>query len=152
MDWVLKSIITDEFRNNVYDENWSRNPDEYNKQGMLMAFTIGSSDPMVLERSEEEQYCRYPKRELFIWGPMNYIGVFTRDTMMHPDVFSPWYILSYHDSCWREDGIGRFLNYVGNCSSLCGPLNHWYEKIPVPDDCRKLVEEYPGHERHPVIR
>ena len=116
MDWVLKSIITDEFRNNVYDENWSRNPDEYNKQGMLMAFTIGSSDPMVLERSEEEQYCRYPKRELFIWGPMNYIGVFTRDTMMHPDVFSPWYIAPGVVT-WIETGVPEIAvkDDIGRC-------------------------------------
>lgn len=148
MNWILEGIIASEFGNNVRNRDWNKIPTTH---GMLMSFTIGNDDPMAFETNEEELYHRYPTRELFIWGPMNYIGVFTRDRMIHPDESSPWYILSYHDSCWREDGVGRFLRHVGKNSSLRGSVNHWYGKFAVPDACRQLVKEYPDHDRHPVI-
>lgn len=149
MNWILKEIITKEYIKNVYHENWSKNP---NNEGMLLSFSISKGEDIVIE-VVGEFYNRYVRRELFIWGPNNYIGVFTRDVALHPDIVSPWYILSYHDPCWREDGVGRFLKYICICSSLSsGNFSNWYDVIPVPKECRKLLMDYPKHERHPIIK
>jgi len=38
-----------------------------------------------------------------IHAPANYVGVYLQKGK------GKWECISYHDSCWRSDGVGRFL-------------------------------------------
>jgi len=49
--------------------------------------------------------------ELLLYAPGNYVGVYTREAKLgRKIVFGKWKCLSYHDSCWRTDGVGNFFS------------------------------------------
>jgi len=41
--------------------------------------------------------------QMLIHAPANYVGVYARKEK------GKWKCISYHDSCWRSDGVERFL-------------------------------------------
>lgn len=41
---------------------------------------------------------------LILWAPDNYVGVYVKDGG------KPLALKSFHDSCWRSDGVDRFIN------------------------------------------
>jgi hypothetical protein len=81
---------------------------------------------LLIEFSKNSDSERYPSYELMIFGKYNCTGVYLRDKLLHPDEVSDWFCLSYHDSCWKQDGVEMFLwraekeivcfRYIGNLS------------------------------------
>lgn len=86
--------------------------------------------------------------QLAVYAPMNYVGVAWREgPRVHPTSFvqtdpvTPWTKLSYHDSCWRSDGVERFLwderdqiAYIDDMFS-----DDWYSVLTAPDDLIECI-------------
>ena len=115
----------------------------------------------------------YRWREILIFGPMNYIGVWMRDCWnvipledlqwdeeQQDDVIKPgrnykagnseWQCLSYHDSCWG-DAINRlFSNTSGEIQSLRIPLGHegWYERLTLDAEKIRHLLDIEAERRH----
>ena len=115
---ILSSIVCDSFERNV-------------GRGQ-----INSTEPkaLVLEFNSRINYEKedgYRYRDLLIYAPQNYVGVYTRERWHTrandpPDLVSErnsysnanyqyttggteWEVLSYHDSAWRTDGVDTFF-------------------------------------------
>lgn len=94
----------------------------------------------------------YRNLEMVIFAPGNYVGVWTRETWdVIPedeldvdddgDTFirkdspgyrkgkSDWVQRSYHDSGWRNDGVGRVLSENRDRISTIQAINHWFELV-----------------------
>lgn len=105
---------------------------------------------LSLDYNKEEGYRQL---EVVIYGPMNYVGVYIRetwtvialedleddgegDTFVKPgkdynEGHSEWTTLAYHDSGWRTDGIDEiFRKYEKRITGFNGPS--FYEVIDVP--------------------
>ncbi len=46
---------------------------------------------------------------MLIHAPMNYVGVYIQTGNLRGTEYGKWECISYHDSCWRSDGIQDFL-------------------------------------------
>jgi hypothetical protein len=49
--------------------------------------------------------------DMLIHAPYNSVGVYTRKVKLSPgsEIFSKWELISFHDSCWRSDGVEQIL-------------------------------------------
>lgn len=47
---------------------------------------------------------------MLIHAPMNYVGVYVQKGDLRGTQYGKWECMAYHDSCWRSDGVGRFLS------------------------------------------
>lgn len=47
---------------------------------------------------------------MLIHAPMNYVGVYIQKGDLRGTQYGKWECISYHDSCWRSDGVGCFLS------------------------------------------
>lgn len=115
---LLSNIICKTFETKV-GRNQSRHTVP---QAMLVSFKAYGKDEDHL--SERTVY-RYV--ELLIYGPDNYVGVLCREIVVTDGVREemPWKKLSYHDSCWRSDGVDRF--FWAHQHALC-TVNDLFEK------------------------
>jgi len=143
LQWILRTIICGEF------EKKFRGPENntVNNTAMLMIF---DSDPKPRFQLKEVHH----HTDLLIYQEPNsrFVAVYERDW------WTPYYgkgekfsgvteykCVAYHDSCWREDGVGRFilfnsekltgLNYVNMLSGMGG--NGWYKTIIIDQAMRK---------------
>ena len=137
---VLSTIITTAFTNEV-GKFQSKNPI---KQGMLVTFGTD------INHDKEDGYRYF---DLLVYGPMNYVGVYIRRRWTVIDLNdlnfnddgdatirfgkdyesgeTPWEMISYHDSGWRE-GVRRVLDDYGqDFSILRTGSDSWYKKADV---------------------
>lgn len=101
----------------TYEKEFRRNPE---KVAMLIPFILKNKKRIEL---------------LLIWE--GYVGIFVNNN-------GKWTCLSCHDSCWREDGVNRFLSeYIDQLLHIdftCG----WYGKIKISEideTLRKIERE-----------
>lgn len=130
---IVKTIIQDEFKRRVH----IKTPADADKitNAMLIEFSLYANT--------EEEYDDYPELELLIYGEYNYIGVYTRESSRPKTEreYTPYTTWSYHDSCWREDGIGRVISHYERRIQTFSSMRHWYQVISVSDELRaKLLE------------
>ncbi|RDJ35019.1 MAG: hypothetical protein DWQ19_09295 [Crenarchaeota archaeon] len=121
--YILENIITDTFEHQV-----GRNQAEQETpKAMWIQFHTS------IDHDNEVGY-RY--RELLIFAEHNYIGVYTRDRWCvagiededYVEGENDWEVLSYHDSCWRTDGVRSFLlKYEDNLLTIGRLCQHWFE-------------------------
>jgi hypothetical protein len=79
---------------------------------------------------------------LALHAPMNYVGVYLRegDFMRPPrDLGGEWKVLAYHDSCWRGDGVERFI--LDNRDELEGLAMGGLRVVGVSEDEQKIFRE-----------
>jgi hypothetical protein len=93
----------------------------------------------------------YSYRDLLIYAPSNYVGVYTRERSNLAPLdkegeicgdynyhYGVWQSMSYHDSCWREDGVKRFIyTYQDVLNVFSGSSRDWYEVITAPEEIQK---------------
>ena len=133
LNYILKEIIC-----NTFEQELRRHQYQINNPGKCfhVSFDLYIND-------EEESGRRWV--EFLIYAPTNYVAVFYNEGW---NIFledrqyisnSHWDLLSYHDSCWREDGVDRFLsNYAGKLSSIDFFVGEkWYSIRDVP---KEIVE------------
>lgn len=131
---ILKDIICSEFEQNV---------------GLRQSREHLASKPMYrmqinfrLHELDYEKSPRYPHASLMLFAGGNYVGVYYQ-VSEDRDETGPWQHLSLHDSCWRDDGVGWFIQmYRDRISTLRQGLgNSWYSKLEVsPEFAAELRE------------
>jgi len=105
----------------------------------------------------------YRHLHIRIYGPMNYIAVLVKEewVVIHESYQDPkaddgllpgkdyvegdtgWMLASYHDSCWKSDGVEQILNVYDQTGRLSGieGFDYWYEKTPLTLVERKEIED-----------
>lgn len=134
---ILSKIITDTFDEKCRPFNLGK---EYHAS--TDALVIDWRHPVVFV--DDGGAIAYPHTEMLIWGPHNYIGVFTRffpDDREDREYHEDWKCHTYHDSVWRET-INRWifdhretLNHVGFC------LDKWYKQKPLCQEDQKFFRD-----------
>lgn len=147
---ILSDIICDTFENEV--GRWQAKEDE--PKALEVVFST---------RIDYEKEEGYRGVHLLIYGEHNYVGVFKRDWWRvidrdkieydeetgeesWPDEhfredMSEWEMLSYHDSCWRSDGVDRFIFANRDKLSTIGtPLKRWFNIIPMTPELQEQLE------------
>lgn len=91
--------------------------------------------------------------DLLIWAKMNYVGVWIRSIAQREaqaEIGGGWHSLSYHDSCWRSDGVDRFCNALSkennaryfSLHTFGIPSQSWYRKVYISEEFGKeLMDE-----------
>lgn len=80
------------------------------------------------------------KLSLLAWGNHGYVGIFTKelDFAENAVIDKDWKNYSYHDSCWRGDGVERVLNqYDEKLQSL--DVFSKYRLIDTTDEQNKIL-------------
>jgi hypothetical protein len=92
---MVENIIAELFTNRV--GRWQgefapdvRGPTE--RKALLVLFKIGKKSVRML-----------------IHAPANYVGVYIQKGKLNGSSYGKWDCVCYHDSCWRSDGVDRFL-------------------------------------------
>lgn len=82
----------------------------------------------------------YRHRELIIHAPMNYVGVYTRETWDvakegedYVQGASEWVCLGYHDSGWRETVRSFVKEHANVLQGFSGSSSSWYSVKKVWD-------------------
>jgi hypothetical protein len=135
LDYILSSVICDEFERNV-GRNQQKN---IKMNGMLLTFSSCHSEYGIEDV--------YNNTDLLLFAETNYVGVYTREhwTPCNKDLrgMIPWRALSYHDSCWREDGVTRFL--ISNRERLIvlstRNTEGWYTKFVINELWREELKQ-----------
>jgi len=113
-------------------------------KGLLIEFST------KIDYKTEEGY-RY--LDLFLFAPMNYVGVFIRDhsTIIKIDAegeligdyvttTGKWNCIGYHDSCWRSSVRELLFQNRDNITGL-STLSGWYEVRDVPEEIFTALNE-----------
>jgi len=113
----------------------------------------------------------YRHLDLIAWAPRNYVGIFTKErwnVLSNDDLedsedgeiiikkgkdynigSSDYEIHSYHDSCWREDGVRRVLYERESVIRGIDSLSTFYRTINVDDELqnkfRQLIDNRRNH-------
>ena len=129
LEWIIDHIICDEYHNAFRATNCT--------DAMKLSFHL---------RIDYEREEGYRNLELFLWSDSNYVGVFCRETWNVCDLNtrkategkSELRLLAFHDSCWRSDGVERFI--FANSARFGGLscLSHWYSRVNDPE----LIAEF----------
>ena len=89
-------------------------------------------------RGDEEGYRHL---DLLIYASGNYVGVYHRERwdVIDSDDLTGWKICAYHDSAWRDDGVGTVLRgYRHQISTLQTGFGHdWFKLVRPPEDLPK---------------
>ena len=126
LTYILSSIICDTYMS-VFGK--------FAKDAMLLRFSLSAT-------KEEE----FPHVELLIWGEMNYVGVWIRVVgggKTEVDGGPDWYPISYHDSCWKYDGVERFIQLASDKLNTIFSLgsSDWYYTITITDSLREKLNK-----------
>jgi hypothetical protein len=147
LQYILGTIICDEFEKNIGGMQWKKHLDGEPMHCMEMTFKLHEVD---------HRDSLYPGAQLLIFGASNYIGVYFRESESR-DEFDPWQHLSCHDSCWRSDGVDRFLSryrdrmaVLGWHGGICN--NQWYLKREVSLEEAVQLREITREARKPKPR
>ncbi len=124
MLYILQTIICYTFDDFIGRMQWKRQQDGEPMYGMEITFRLHETD--------YDREARYPGVQLLIFAESNYVGVYYRESETR-DEYEPWKHLSRHDSCWKGDGVDRFLHLfeeriagLGWNGGICN--NKWYLK------------------------
>lgn len=136
LNYILRTIICNEFELNVGKMQHKQHLDGRVMYGFEMNFSLHEANP---------RDNLYPHAQLLLFAPANYVGVYYRESKTR-DEYGPWQHLSYHDSCWRDDGVDRFIaRYEDRVATLgwhdgiCN--NKWYSKREIsPEFAQELRE------------
>lgn len=147
MQHIVTKIITETFESEI-----KRNQSE-NANPVAMKVTFDLS----IDYSKEDGYRTL---DMLIYAPMNYVGVIVRENWnvvslsdidndndcLKPDCdyvkgTTYWLYASYHDSCWRTDGVSRVIQENKERIISISPqrLSGWYEKVAMTP---KLLTEF----------
>lgn len=137
---ILSWIICDTFVHEV--GRFTRYSPDATLTAMLVEFAV---------RVNYEQEAGYRHRDLLIFADSNYVGVYTRERWnvlrrkgetTGTTGSSQWQVLAYHDSCWRTDGVERFLfqhrDDLLTVGQACGP---WYRKVELSPGEREALRQ-----------
>lgn len=130
LQYILGQIICNTFEQEC--ERHQYKPEDHGKC-LYVCFDL------TLDYEKEEGY-RWV--ELVIYAPCNYVAVFIREGKNIKTEFETnldhgkWERLSYHDSCWRQDGVSKFISRYNDRFSLIGfNFNKkWYSIQDVPKE------------------
>lgn len=147
---IVSNIICTEFEKNV--GRWqTRNVSQF-----AMKITFRLSNNWDLEDG-------YRNLQILIYGPMNYIGIFVKEdwTVIPVDEVeddelkegceyrigeTDWKMISYHDSCWRTDGVDRILSHHSDRIIGLDDSTHWYEKVEISGKLLEQIEKMTSRE------
>jgi hypothetical protein len=139
LQYILQSIICDEFEKNIGRMQWKKHLDGGTMHCMEMTFKLHEAS------YEDGAPSLYPAAQLLIFGASNYIGVYYRESESR-DEFGPWQHLSQHDSCWKSDGVDRFISRysdrmatLGWHGGICN--NQWYLRREVSKEEAEQLRE-----------
>lgn len=102
-------------------------------RGMLVSLRLHHDYKEV----QKEDY--YPRADLLLLAPGNYVKVYVRERDIHHYGTGPWVKIHDHDSCWR-DGVKNFLAAYASSAYGFDSLSNWYETVPVNE--RELPREW----------
>lgn len=78
---------------------------------------------------------------MLIHAPMNYVAVYIQKGDIRGSLYGNWECISYHDSCWRTDGIDNFLYRHGEDISFCSfPMTQGFDIIETITDSIRVVK------------
>lgn len=141
---ILRNIICDEFERNVGRKQWEKHIAGKPMHCMEMTFRLSEVD---------HSNPRFPQAQLLIFAASNYVGVYYRESETR-DNYAPWQHLSYHDSCWRGDGVDRFISRFEDRMAILGwheglGTNTWYLKREVSKEEAEHLREVTREFRRP---
>lgn len=135
---ILRTVICYEFDKNIGRMQWKKHLEGQPMHGMEMNFKLHEKD-----YSKRESL--YPGAQLMIFAASNYVGVYYRESETR-DEYGEWTHLSCHDSCWRGDGVDRFLSLfekriatLGWHDGICN--DKWYSKREVSQEFAEELRE-----------
>jgi len=156
---VIQWIIYKEFEKNV-----ARNQEPIFSTKKIPEF-LAMDLTFRLYPFTEKQESGY--RHMRIYAPMNYVAVLVRedwnvinenDIDYNKGCIKPskdyiegstgWMLASYHDSCWLTDGVHQILCAYGNRISSIDFFDHWYKKVNLTEEDRKLVHDLISERDH----
>jgi len=128
LESIISTIICD-----TYEKQFRSNPDT------SLAMKITFSLPIDYDKEEGSRaielmlmykgYVGVFSREIFSVVPREGID-FEKDCLKqgyeYKDGFTEWKLLSCHDSCWRSDGVDRFIFTNSKRLSYIKTLFNWY--------------------------
>lgn len=114
----------------TFDRNFKFATPHDPTKAMHVGFRL-DTDYDALPKSKHDRY--YPKAELLLWAPGNYVKVFVREVEAHDEVKGPWVKVHDHDSCWR-DGVRDFIAVYGGGASGTDAIMNWYDTITVTEE------------------
>jgi len=132
-------------------------PDRFSDKAMLIEFGIS------LDYDKEEGY---RSLELMIFPNSRYVQVWTRETWNvisltdltnegdavplpgkdYVEGATEWKLLSDHDSCWRSDGVQRFVYENQDKFNVFrgSGFRGWYQIVTPPDNLAELKKKQRG--------
>jgi hypothetical protein len=140
LEWIVNTIICDEYQKEFKDKG-------EHKYAMKLEFSL------AIDYEKEEGYRNV---ELWLYAEDNYVGVYSRENWnvaplnsnydengdpKYESGVSEWQSLSFHDSCWRTDGIDRFIFKHKDRIICLRSLHGWYEKVPMTKEMIKTFRE-----------
>lgn len=142
---IVSNIIAQEFEKNV--GRWQSK--KITPHAMKITFHLNNNWDL------EEGYRHL---QILIYGPMNYVGVFVKedwniipvDEIEDEDSLkpgcdyrrgsTPWKLMSYHDSCWRSDGLNSILSLHKDRINCLDSIGHWYTLEEVTEELSKQLD------------
>lgn len=117
---------------------------------LCINFSIAEDSPSAINIKGDY---RYPAYQLVIYGKSNYVGVFIRDSIMPPDKTSEWFLLARHDSCWRSDGVDRFIYRVEKyIIHFQGLADHPFRQVKIPRQLQEELSSITYGNTHPLFQ
>jgi len=153
LSYLFSEVICEKYRD---IEEW-HNKNQINTKGLLVGFKLGEANfPSCLDYGKSWDNSRYPKYQLLIWGEANYVGVFMRETALHPELKSDWFLLAHHDSCWRDDGVRTFINHAEDHICTFDGLRSWFQVLNMEEyeytqELKDLIRERRDRKIHPLF-
>jgi hypothetical protein len=151
---ALTNIICKEFEKNV-----GKNQDPmFGKKTGTDFFAMDLSFRLYNYAGEDG----YRHLHIRIYGPMNYVAVMIKEdwTIIHESYMDPnaddglrpgkdylegntgWMLASYHDSCWRTDGVESILyTYEPRLGGIDTLNDGWYKKTALTEVERQEIQD-----------
>ena len=136
LEWMLTKVICD-----TYEKEFRSNPD----QSLAMSIPIS----IHIDHEKEDGYRHLEL--LIMWK--GYVGVFVRETYTviplegidhendclkegydYSEGQTEWQCLSCHDSCWRSDGVERFIFKNRERLSGFSTISGWYKTVNLSEE------------------
>jgi len=136
-EWIIGDIICQEFEKNVDRWQVKNLANKKPMKAMEIKFSLSPDYP------NEDGYRHLTIR---IFGPQNYVMVLlkedwdicTKGKKQYAKGDTGWIAASYHDSCWREDGIRWILQMYNEVISTLDWLwvkgGAWYDVVEISQE------------------
>jgi hypothetical protein len=146
LDNILCNIICYTFDDLIGRGQYQKHFDGETMHGMEITFKLHETDYKAPDK--------FPGVQLLIFAPSTHVGVYYRVSETR-DEYGPYQHLSKHDSCWRYDGVERFLRMFGrrdedtgrgdiavlgwHGGGICN--NKWYDKVEISKEFADELQE-----------